>query len=67
MHPGIPTQLPLLLTIVEHQSGRIAARFEMGQTAVAFRPVLKAANPSFAGRPCRGGRKSDLTCDLRLD
>ena len=67
MHPGIPTQLPLLLTIVERQSGHIAARFEMGQTNVAFRPVLKAANPSFAGRPCRGGRKSDLTCDLRLD
>ena len=67
MHPGIPTQLPLYLTLVDHESGRIAAQFEMGTSDAAFRPAAKSGTVRLAGRPCRGGRKSDLTCDLRLD
>jgi uncharacterized protein (DUF2126 family) len=67
MHPGIPTQLPLFLTLVDRESGRTAAQFEMGTNEMAFRPVAKSETMRLAGRPCRGGRKSDLTCDLRLD
>jgi uncharacterized protein (DUF2126 family) len=67
MHPGIPTQLPLFLTLVDRGSGRTAAQFEMGASDIAFRPVAKSGTMRLAGPPCRGGRKSDLTCDLRLD
>ena len=67
MHPGIPTQLPLFLTLVDRESGRAAAQFEMGASDIAFRPVAKSGTVRLTGRPCRGGRKSDLTCDLRLD
>jgi len=67
MHPGIPTQLPFFLTLVDRESGRTAAQFEMGTNDIAFRPIAKNGTVRLAGRPCRGGRKSDLTCDLRLD
>jgi uncharacterized protein (DUF2126 family) len=67
MHPGIQPQLPLGLTLVDRESGRAAAQFEMGTIDVAFRPVAKSETTRLVGRPCRGGRKSDLTCDLRLD
>jgi uncharacterized protein (DUF2126 family) len=67
MHPGIPTQLPLMLTFVDRQSGLAAAQFEMGTTDIAFRPLAKTGTVKLAGRPCRGGRMGDLTCDLRLD
>jgi uncharacterized protein (DUF2126 family) len=66
MHPGIPTQLPLFLTFVDRQSGRSAAEFEMGTNEMAFRPVAKNGTVRLSGHPCRGGRKSHLTCDLRL-
>jgi uncharacterized protein (DUF2126 family) len=67
MHPGIPTQLPLVLTLLDRDSGRGAAQFEMGANEIAFRPLAKSGAVRLVGRPCRGGRKSDLTCDLRLD
>ena len=36
MHPGIPTQLPLQLTLVDNESGRTAAQFEMGANDMRF-------------------------------
>jgi uncharacterized protein (DUF2126 family) len=67
MHPGIPTQLPLQLTLVDSESGLAAARFEMRANHLAFRRLAKPQPLNLGGRPCRGARKSDLTCDLRLD
>ncbi|HEY5741413.1 MAG TPA: transglutaminase family protein [Terrimicrobiaceae bacterium] len=67
MHPGIPTQLPLVLTIVERNSVRSAAQFEMGTDEFTFRAIPKAGDLRLVERPCRGSRKSDFTCDLRLD
>ena len=67
MHPGIPTQLPLLLTVLDRASGRPAAHFELNIKDVAFRPPTSTSVVNLSGRPCRGGRKSDFTCDLRLD
>jgi uncharacterized protein (DUF2126 family) len=67
MHPGIPTQLPLRLTLADSESGLPAAHFELGTNDIAFRPLAKTGTVRLVGRPCRGGRKSDLTCDLRLD
>jgi uncharacterized protein (DUF2126 family) len=67
MHPGIPTQLPLQLALVDSESGLAAARFEMSANHLAFRRLAKPQPLNLGGRPCRGARKSDLTCDLRLD
>ena len=67
MHPGIPTQLPLLLTLLSQASGRPAAHFELKANEIAFRPATSTSGVKLSGRPCRGARKSDFTCDLRLD
>ena len=67
MHPGIPTQLPLLLTLLDRASGRPAAQFELNTNDIAFRPARSTSVVKLSGRPCRGGRKSDFTCDLRLE
>jgi uncharacterized protein (DUF2126 family) len=67
MHPGIPTQLPLLLTLLDRASGRPAAQFELSTNDVVFRPATDTSVVKLSGRPCRGGRKRDFTCDLRLD
>ena len=67
MHPGIPTQLPLSLTFVDRESGRHSAHFQMDESDLVFRQVATRDNVKVMGRPCRGSRKHDLTCDLRLD
>jgi Uncharacterized protein conserved in bacteria len=66
LHPGIPVQLPLAVTLVDRKTGRIAANFEMGAEDFVFRPS-PATPPHLGGKPCRGGRRGDLTCDLRLE
>ena len=67
MHPGIPTQLPLLLTLLDRASGRPSAQFELNTNDTVFRRATGTSVVKLTGRPCRGGRKSDFTCDLRLD
>jgi uncharacterized protein (DUF2126 family) len=66
MHPGIPTQLPLVLTLLDRTSGLPAAQFELNTSDTVFRPATSTSVVKLSGRPCRGGRKSDFTCDLRL-
>lgn len=66
LHPGIPTQLPLRITLIDRKTNRIAASFEMGINELQFRPLKKDAQ-KIGGPPCRGGRRADLTFDLRLD
>lgn len=65
LHPGIAPQLPLRLAIVDKSSGKSAAAFEMQAGEIVFHsaPPEKAGPP---GKPCRGARRSDFTCDLRL-
>jgi uncharacterized protein (DUF2126 family) len=67
MHPGIPPQLPLAISLVDRKSGLAAAHFELGTSDKAFRQTRKSESPRLGGRACRGSRKRDLTCDLRLD
>ena len=66
LHPGIPVQLPLAVTIVDRKTGRIAANFSMGANDLNFHPSTSAP-AHLGGTPCRGGRRGDLTYDLRLD
>lgn len=66
LHPGIPVQIPLSVSIVDRETGRIAASFEMDANDITFRK--SNARPAHLGEePCRGGRRTDLTCDLRLE
>ncbi len=66
LHPGIPVQMPLVVTIVDQATGRIAAEFSLGVRDRDFVQVAKPAT-KLSDRPCRGGRKGDFTCDLRLE
>lgn len=66
LHPGIPTQLPLQITLLDRESNRVAANFMMGINEITFRESPDTP-VKLGGKPCRGGRKGDLTCDLRLD
>ena len=67
LHPGIPVQLPLHITLVNMKTGRVAAEFELKSGDAIFHKLPKPGAVKPAGNPCRGRRKSDLTCDLRLD
>lgn len=66
LHPGIPIQMPLVVTIVNAATGRIAAEFSLGYKDRTFVPVEKPA-AKLTDHACRGGRKGDFTCDLRLE
>lgn len=66
LHPGIPVQMPLVVTMVDQATGRIAAEFSLGVQDRDFVPVEKPTT-KLSDRPCRGGRKGDFTCDLRLE
>jgi uncharacterized protein (DUF2126 family) len=66
MHPGISTQLPLSIMFVDRESGRCAAQFAMNASDRAFKAAARSEVARLTSRPCRGGRKGDLTCDLRL-
>jgi len=67
LHPGIPTQLPLHVTIVENASVRPVAEFVMGSDDIVFHPLRKPGAITLTDKTCRGGRKGDMTCDLRLE
>ena len=64
MHPGISTQLPLSLTLVDRESGRSVAQFEMGTNDVAFRPLAKTEAVRLVGRPM--SRRPEERFDVRL-
>lgn len=66
LHPGIPVQLPLTVTIVDKATARIAAHFVMESNDLAFRKA-PTGDAHLGGSPCRGGRRGDFTYDLRLD
>src|SRR4029077_10873629 len=56
MHPGIPPQLPLAISLVDRKSGLAAAHFELGTSDKAFRQTRKSESPRLGGRACRGSR-----------
>lgn len=67
LHPGIPTQLPLCLTIVNLDNGRVSAEFRMAPEEIIFHLQEKTGAVQLGDTPCRGGRTGDFTYDLRLD
>lgn len=65
LHPGIPPQLPLILTLID-KTGKVATEFRMFANMPSFEQAKKPAELQPPGKPCRVSRKGDLTCDLRL-
>ena len=62
LHPGIPPQMPLLLTITR---GRKRAVFKLTQDRRKFVPTHDPA-PTATSNPCRKLQPKLLTCDLRI-
>ena len=62
LHPGLPPQVPLSLDLISPSGSR---RFILKANDRTFRPVDPPA-PATAGKPCKPGRRGDLTCDLRI-
>ena len=67
LHPGIPTQLPLYISIVNTDTGRVAAEYRMTPEEIVFHLQEKPGAVKIGDHACRGGRSGDLTYDLRLD
>lgn len=65
LHPGIPMQMPLEITLLDRQTGRVAACFSLEENEFIFRKIPAPQTP-LGGPPCRGAGRSALTCDLRL-
>ena len=62
LHPGLPPQLPIAIALVT--DGK-AKRFSLEADDIAFRSIGTSRAPA-PGKPCHTGRRSDLTCDLRI-
>ena len=62
LHPGIPPQMPLLLTI---RNGQATAVFKLEQERRTFRRAEEKP-PARSRRPCRKLQPELLTCDLRI-
>jgi len=62
LHPGLPPQLPIEISIV---TGGKAKKFSLGLDDLAFHSAGTSRAPD-PGTPCQTGRRSDLTCDLRI-
>jgi len=63
LHPGLPPQLPLAVSLVEGDNAR---KFVLDAADYRFRAAGTSRSIP-AARPCRTGRRGDLTCDLRID
>jgi uncharacterized protein (DUF2126 family) len=66
LHPGIPVQVPLAVTLVNKKTGRVASEFVLGPMDRVFTQTETDRTIPLAGKPCRGSHAGDLTCDLRL-
>lgn len=62
LHPGLPPQVPLALDLLSSSGSH---RFILKANDRVFRAGNSPA-PATAGKPCKPGRRGDLTCDLRI-
>jgi Putative amidoligase enzyme (DUF2126) len=70
LHPLLPVQTPLLLTLREQEPGSVIARWRLGAESEGFELLTEADRPdpelTGSATPWRGGREHDVTVDLRL-
>ena len=62
LHPGLPPQVPLELNLVSSSGSH---RFILTANDRTFR-LTDSPTPATAGKPCKPGRRGDLTYDLRI-
>ncbi|HEY8901239.1 MAG TPA: transglutaminase family protein [Chthoniobacterales bacterium] len=65
LHPGIPVDLPLDITILERATGKPVTGYRMDPDSTNFRSILPPEKFR-SGKPCRPLFKGALTHDLRL-
>jgi uncharacterized protein (DUF2126 family) len=63
LHPGIPPQMPLLLSI---ERGSKTSLFKLEQDRRKFLPAESEPAPEASAHPCRKLNPQLLTCDLRI-
>jgi uncharacterized protein (DUF2126 family) len=63
LHPGIPPQMPLRLTI---KHGSKTSVFKLEQDRRKFLPAAGDPPPAQVAKPCRKLHRGLLTCDLRI-
>jgi uncharacterized protein (DUF2126 family) len=66
LHPGIPPQLPLHVSILDKRTHRIVAAFSLTDKNRMFQEILPTRAGNLGGAPCTGRHPSDFTFDLRL-
>lgn len=62
LHPGLPPQMPLTLSLVR---GGETHRFQLNDHSPVFESIGTGRSMA-PDRPCKAGRRGDLTCDLRI-
>ncbi len=63
LHPGIPPQMPLVVTITQ---GRKRTSYQLLENRSRFESCPNGAPPSKTAAPCKKLNPALLTCDLRL-
>ncbi|GAB4173743.1 MAG: hypothetical protein Fur0032_13360 [Terrimicrobiaceae bacterium] len=66
LHPGIPPQLPLDVTLVDRATHRVAAAFRMESGSSQFTRIPTRIAARLVDNPCRTRQKGAWTYDLRL-
>ena len=66
LHPGIPPQLPLLISLLNKKTHRVVAVFSLDHKTPRFQKVSAPAAGKLGGPPCLARKKTDITYDLRL-
>jgi len=67
LHPGIPPQLPLIVSILNKKTHRVVGIFSLDHKSPRFQKVTSPAAGKLGGSPCLARKKSDITYDLRLE
>ncbi len=63
LHPGVPPQMPLVVTI---SRGRKVTTYQLAESRRTFEPIDAATPLSRKSPPCKKLHPALLTCDLRL-
>jgi uncharacterized protein (DUF2126 family) len=66
LHPGIPPQLPLHVTLLDKRTHRVSAAFALSAKDPVFTAIPPASACPLSGTPCITRNPSDVTFDLRL-
>jgi uncharacterized protein (DUF2126 family)/transglutaminase-like putative cysteine protease len=64
LHPGVPVQLPLIITILNREADKLVAQYTLTQDQDVF---TESSAPFTRGKPCEPPAPGLITCDLRIE